>query len=109
MAKAAEQQEQTISASEQAMLNMMRGGTTKKKKGLGLMWGNTTEAVGEVFGGVTVIARSGRILAEQAEAHALIGKAESNKELLLAYGFEELEGMEAVAMAAQLKLMLRNT
>jgi len=105
MAKAAEAKE--ISPSEQAMLDMMRGGD-KKKSGLGGMWSNVTESVGETFGGVTVLARAGRILAEQAESHALIGKAESNKELLETYGFGELTGLEAVAMAAQLKKMLRN-
>ena len=109
MAKATVEKESTsLSIAEQAVLDMMRGGAGKQKKGLGLMWGSVTESVGETFGGITIIARAGRILAEQAEAHALIGKAESNKELLAAYGFEELEGLQAVAMAAQLKTMLRN-
>lgn len=108
VAKKEEVANKEITVAEQAVLTMMRGGGAKKKSGLGGMWGNVTESVGETFGGITVLARAGRILAEQAEAHALIGKAESNNELLAAYGFEELEGLQAVAMAAQLKIMLRN-
>ena len=108
MAKAAAKQEAQVSPAEQAMLDMMRSGG-KEKKGLGLVWGSTTDAIGEVFGGVSTIARAGRILAEQAESHALIGKSEASKELLETYGFGELTGLEAVAMAKQLKTMLLNS
>ena len=107
MAKVNTKEEETLvmSPAEQAMLNMMRSGASKQKKGLGLVWGSTTDAVGEIFGSVSTIARAGRVLAEQAEDHALLGKSESSKELLSAYGIEAT-GYEAVVAAKQLKKML---
>ena len=105
MAVAKKEVTQEISSAEQAMLDMMRTGSGKQKKGLGLVWGSTTDAVGEIFGSVSVIARAGRILAEQAEDHALLGKTESSQELLAAYGITET-GYAAVVAAKQLKKML---
>jgi hypothetical protein len=105
MTEATENKELVLSPTEAAMLQAMRQGSGKSKKGLGLMWGSSTEAIGEVFGTITVLARSGRVLAEQAEDHALLGRTESSQELLAAYNIEAT-GYEAVLAAKQLKKLL---
>ena len=101
----AKKEQNVLSPSEQAMINMMRNGSGKQKQGLGLVWSSSTDAIGEVFGSVSTLARAGRILAEQAEDQALLGKTESSQELLAAYGIEAT-GYEAVTAAKQLKKLL---
>jgi len=76
-----------------------------KNKGIGFVWGNTTQAIGELSGGVTSLAQAGRVLADNAVSHALLGKVEADMELLSAYGLNE-KGFEAVKAARELKHLL---
>jgi hypothetical protein len=82
-----------------------RSSGTKKKKGLGLMWGEATSAVGNVASTLSTLAQTGNELAVQAKAHAVIGKAEAYTELLTTFGIES-QGMESVILAQKLLKLL---
>jgi len=95
-----------MTAMQAQMLKMMQEGSKKKKQGgLGFMWSNATESVGEVFGTVAISAKATRVLAESGLNQALQSKAESGAELLEAYGIVA-EGYEAVSAAKLLRDLL---
>lgn len=79
----------------------------EKTKGIGAVWGNTTEAISGVSKTITGFTRSTVHLADQAELHAVVGKIEGSKELLNAVGIEGLDGIEAMNTAQAVLEMLR--
>ena len=103
----AKKNELTVSESDMQLLAMIKAGTSKNKKssGLGFMWSNTTESVGEVFGTVAIAAKATRVLAESGLDQALQSKADSGQELLEKYDITAT-GVEAVIAAKQLRTLL---
>ena len=95
-----------VDINEQLLAMLLDKPKTKAKKGLGKVWGSSTDAVGEVFDTLKTTTYSLHALARQAENHALLGETESAQELLALYGIEA-EGFQAVEAAKQLKNMLR--
>ena len=97
----AEEKELTLTE----ILDLAISNKPKKKTGLGLVWGNTTQAVGSLSKVVSVLADSGVELAVQAKTHAVIGKVESYKELLSAFNIEA-EGAQSVELGRKLMSVL---
>ena len=108
MATKKEENVHTISESDMQLLAMIKAGNdnkNKKSSGLGFMWSNTTESVGEVFGTVAIAAKASRVFAESGLDQALQAKADSGQELLEKYGIQAT-GLEAVTTAKQLRNLL---
>lgn len=78
-----------------------------KKGGLGMVYSETTGAVGEVFAAIGTLASAGRMLAQNAEGQAAISRVETSHELLKAIGVEAT-GVEALVAANHLVAYIKS-
>jgi hypothetical protein len=79
------------------MVEMLKS-QTKREKGLGYMWSNSTHAIGTTFGALGSLADAGNQLAIQAKRNAVQANLENSKEICNILGIEAT-GLETLTVA----------
>lgn len=78
-----------------------------KKGGIGIVYKETTNAIGEVFGTIGELATAGRVLGQNAKAQAAMARIETSQEILKTLGIEST-GVEAMVAADHLVKFICN-
>jgi len=71
---------------------------TKREKGLGYVWSNSTHAIGTAFGALGSLADAGNQLAIQAKRNAVQANLENSKEICEILGIEAT-GLETLTVS----------
>lgn len=81
----------------QDMINSLKS-QTRKEKGLGYMWSESTSAIGTTFGALGNLAEAGNQLAVTAKRNAVISNLESSGEICKLLGIEAT-GLDQLTMS----------
>ena len=84
-------------ASTAEMVEMLRA-QSKREKGLGFMWSQSTHAIGTTFGMLGNLADAGNQLAVQAKRNAVQANLENSKEICNMLGIEA-SGLETLTVS----------
>jgi hypothetical protein len=84
-------------ASTAEMVEMLRA-QSKREKGMGFMWSQSTHAIGTTFGMLGNLADAGNQLAVQAKRNAVQANLENSKEICNMLGIEA-SGLETLTVS----------
>lgn len=94
------QQQQQPQVTAASVISTLSAAPKAKTSGLGYMWGETTHAVGSLFGAAGVAADSAKLLAKAGRNSAVLVQLESGAEVCKHLGIEASSPIEA-ALAAE--------